>query len=57
MFFAFLSYLVLIAGFYFAPPTAGDLDQGHLVPDPVRHEEFVLTLWQSIRYYFSTFGR
>ncbi|KAJ3568378.1 hypothetical protein NP233_g5750 [Leucocoprinus birnbaumii] len=50
-----MSYLVLIAGFYFAPPSAVDLDQGHLGPSP-DHQQFSLTLWQSIRFYFSKFG-
>ncbi|KXN88148.1 Low affinity vacuolar monovalent cation/H(+) antiporter [Leucoagaricus sp. SymC.cos] len=52
-----MSYLVLVSGFYFAPPTAVDLDLGHFDPILEHREEFALTLWQSIRYYFSTFDR
>lgn len=51
-----MSYLVLISGFYFAPPTAVDLDQGHLTSTS-GCQEFALNLWQSIRYYFSTLGQ
>lgn len=44
-----MSYLVLLSGFYFAPPTAVDVDTGHL-HDATR--EFpALTVWQTIRWY------
>ncbi|KAF4617939.1 hypothetical protein D9613_006024 [Agrocybe pediades] len=45
-----LSYLVLIAGFYYAPPTAVDIDQGHIHASAL--QEFpALSFFQSIRWY------
>jgi len=44
-----LSYLVLLAGFYFAPPTAVDVDTGHFQG---ALQEYSLTIWQSIRWWF-----
>jgi Ca2+:H+ antiporter len=46
-----LSYCVLLAGFYYAPPTAADVDTGHfggLVEFPA------LTAWQTVRWYLSS---
>ncbi|KAF8630869.1 hypothetical protein AX17_005228 [Amanita inopinata Kibby_2008] len=51
-----LSYLVLIAGFYFAPPSAIDIDQGHDNDDsllPGAHA-FSLTFWQAIKWYLTS---
>ncbi|TFK20001.1 hypothetical protein FA15DRAFT_647640 [Coprinopsis marcescibilis] len=46
-----LSYLVLLAGFYFAPPTAVDIDMGHLLAS----QEFPASLsaWGTIRWYLT----
>lgn len=52
-----LSYLVLLAGFYFAPPGAADIDTGHLgslselqeMQFPVR-----LTAWQTVWWYLTS---
>ncbi|KAF9454819.1 hypothetical protein P691DRAFT_794633 [Macrolepiota fuliginosa MF-IS2] len=52
-----MSYLVLVSGFYFAPPTAVDVDQGHFDAVHANTQEFTLSLWQSIRHFFSTIGR
>ncbi|EDR13307.1 uncharacterized protein LACBIDRAFT_309026 [Laccaria bicolor S238N-H82] len=46
-----LSYLVLTSGFYFAPPSAVDIDQGHLQP---LREFPSLTFLQSLRWYLSS---
>ncbi|KAF9013380.1 hypothetical protein BDQ17DRAFT_1419537 [Cyathus striatus] len=49
-----MSYLVLTAGFYFAPPSAVDVDQGH--ENPMSLQEFpALTFLQSIRMYLQSF--
>ncbi|EKM79346.1 hypothetical protein AGABI1DRAFT_74303 [Agaricus bisporus var. burnettii JB137-S8] len=47
-----LSYIVLLSGFYFAPQTDIDVDQGHFNLNLESFQEFSLTFWQSIRYYF-----
>ncbi|KAF8895273.1 hypothetical protein BD779DRAFT_1608907 [Infundibulicybe gibba] len=48
-----LSYLVLTSGFYFAPPTAVDIDQGHLASAAL--QEFpALTIVQSMYWYVSS---
>jgi Ca2+:H+ antiporter len=44
-----MSYLVLLSGFYFAPPTAVDVDTGHFQEAST---EFSLNVWQAIRWYF-----
>ncbi|KDR82647.1 hypothetical protein GALMADRAFT_57297 [Galerina marginata CBS 339.88] len=48
-----LSYLVLISGFYFAPATALDIDQGHLGKDNLAAvQEFPgLSLFQTLRWF------
>ncbi|KAG5648441.1 hypothetical protein DXG03_005015 [Asterophora parasitica] len=48
-----LSYLVLLAGFYYAPQTDVDVDQGHLSPPIPAHEFTSLTFWQYLRWYIS----
>jgi Ca2+:H+ antiporter len=47
------SYLVLIAGFYFAPPTAVDIDQGHNAASAALREYPPLTVWQTLRWYLT----
>ncbi|RDB17965.1 Low affinity vacuolar monovalent cation/H(+) antiporter [Hypsizygus marmoreus] len=47
-----LSYLVLLAGFYYAPDTDVDVDQGHLAS---AQEFSSLTVWQTVRWYLSSF--
>ncbi|KAF9485870.1 hypothetical protein BDN70DRAFT_909968 [Pholiota conissans] len=50
-----LSYLVLTAGFYFAPPTAVDIDQGHLHGLSGSLQEFpALSFLQNVRWYLSS---
>ncbi|KAF8908997.1 hypothetical protein CPB84DRAFT_117339 [Gymnopilus junonius] len=51
-----MSYLVLTSGFYFAPATAVDIDQGHLhMKDPSALQEFpALTFFQSLRWYLQS---
>ncbi|KAF9463020.1 hypothetical protein BDZ94DRAFT_1289957 [Collybia nuda] len=44
-----LSYLVLLSGFYFAPPTAVDIDQGH--PTLGLREFPALSFLQTVRWY------
>ncbi|KAJ6466486.1 hypothetical protein C8R45DRAFT_939259 [Mycena sanguinolenta] len=45
-----LSYLVLTAGFFFAPVDDMDIDKGHdLNSNHLASREFTLTLWQSAR--------
>ncbi|KAJ3503728.1 hypothetical protein NLJ89_g8307 [Agrocybe chaxingu] len=50
-----LSYLVLTAGFYFAPPTAVDIDQGHIGSLSNLQEFPALSFFQNIRWYISSF--
>jgi len=48
----FSSYLVLTSGFYFAPATAIDIDQGHLHNSPDALQEFpALSFFQTLRWY------
>jgi len=48
-----LSYFVLVAGFYFAPPTAVDIDQGHLKDSTL--QEFPTLSWiQTARWYLGS---
>lgn len=50
------SYFVLLAGFYFAPPTAIDIDQGHLNGVSSALREFPALSWfQSARWYLQSF--
>ncbi|KAF8798839.1 hypothetical protein BYT27DRAFT_7176964 [Phlegmacium glaucopus] len=50
-----LSYLVLLAGFYFAPPTAVDVDQGHLNNVSSTLQEFPALSWiQTARWYLKS---
>ncbi|KAF5338954.1 hypothetical protein D9611_008688 [Ephemerocybe angulata] len=44
-----MSYLVLLCGFYFAPPTAVDVDTGHM--QEALSEFPGLTIWQTVRWY------
>ncbi|EAU85949.2 hypothetical protein CC1G_02972 [Coprinopsis cinerea okayama7 len=46
-----LSYLVLLAGFYFAPPSAVDIDTGHL--ETLQEYPAMLSTWQAIRWYLT----
>lgn len=46
------SYLVLLSGFYFAPPTAVDVDVGHLASG--LREYPALSFLQTIRWYIPT---
>ncbi|KAF8635987.1 hypothetical protein AX15_000150 [Amanita polypyramis BW_CC] len=48
-----LSYVVLVAGFYYAPPTAVDIDQGHseLLDNT---QTISLTFWQTMKWYFTS---
>ncbi|KAJ7366588.1 hypothetical protein DFH08DRAFT_920233 [Mycena albidolilacea] len=51
-----LSYLVLTAGFYFAPADDMEIDKGHesgLVERGHETREFVLTFWQTARWHLS----
>ncbi|TFK40690.1 hypothetical protein BDQ12DRAFT_679869 [Crucibulum laeve] len=52
-----LSYLVLTAGFYFAPPTAVDIDQGHMDDPQLQslQEYPATTLFQTLRWYLTSF--
>lgn len=47
------SYLVLLAGFYFAPLTAIDIDQGHSKEISAMVEFPPLTFFQSLRWYLA----
>ncbi|PPQ66627.1 hypothetical protein CVT26_009388 [Gymnopilus dilepis] len=51
-----LSYLVLTSGFYFAPASAVDVDQGHLhSATPSTLQEFpALTFFQTVRWYLQS---
>lgn len=50
-----LSYLVLTAGFYFAPATAVDIDQGHLNKGLGALQEFpALSFYQTLRWYLQS---
>jgi len=50
-----LSYAVLLAGFYFAPPTAIDVDQGHLNGASSALREFPGLSWfQTARWYLQS---
>jgi len=50
-----LSYLVLLAGFYFAPPMAVDVDQGHLNGVSSTLHEFPALSWvQTARWYLQS---
>ncbi|KAF8967076.1 hypothetical protein BDZ97DRAFT_1917028 [Flammula alnicola] len=50
-----LSYLVLTAGFYFAPPTAVDIDQGHLNNSTTTLQDFpALSFFQTVRWYLQS---
>jgi len=52
------SYVVLIAGFYYAPPSAVDIDQGHFNTAPSALQEFPpLTFFQTIRWYLQQWWR
>ncbi|KAH9480542.1 Putative cation exchanger [Psilocybe cubensis] len=46
-----LSYLVLISGFYFAPATALDIDQGHFVQTSGLQEFPGVSILQTVRWY------
>ncbi|RXW24468.1 hypothetical protein EST38_g1371 [Candolleomyces aberdarensis] len=48
-----LSYLVLLSGFYFAPPTSVDVDTGFF--QGALSEFPNLTLWQTVRWYLHRF--
>ena len=49
------SYAVLLAGFYFAPPTAIDVDQGHLNGVSSALREFPALSWfQTARWYLQS---
>ncbi|KAG6831953.1 hypothetical protein H0H92_006554 [Tricholoma furcatifolium] len=48
------TYLVLVSGFYLAPQTEVDVDIGPLSVDPTMHKFSSLTLWQYLRWYFTS---
>jgi Ca2+:H+ antiporter len=50
-----LSYIVLVAGFYFAPPTSADVDQGHdesQLTDTVQYVS--LTIGEYVKWYLTS---
>ncbi|KAG6907854.1 hypothetical protein DXG01_007118 [Tephrocybe rancida] len=49
-----LSYLVLLSGFYFAPPTDVDVDIGHFSAASDAQTFSSLTLWQYFRWYITS---
>lgn len=50
-----LSYLVLLSGFYLAPDTAVDVDQGQGLTSTLQFPS--LTFFQTLRWYFSSFWK
>lgn len=48
------SYVVLLAGFYFAPPTAIDIDQGHIKSVSSALEFPALSWIQAARWYLDS---
>jgi len=49
-----MSYIVLVAGFYFAPPSAIDYDQGHGELLSEGRHIFSLTFWESMKWYITS---